>query len=72
MKMGAYLSGILDHQVNVQLEARDFANGSDHRRPDGQIRDKVAVHHVQMQHGGAAPLDLGDLLAQAGEIRSQN
>ena len=32
----------------------------------------MAVHHVQVQHGGAAALDAGDLLGQAGKVRRQD
>ena len=72
MKMGAYLSGSVDHEMHVQGKARHLANGRDHWRSDGQVWHEVAVHDVQVQHGGAALLDLGDLFAQAGEIRGQN
>src|ERR1035438_8692103 len=58
---GCVLVRIGDHQVFVQRQPRDFANGGHHRRPDRQVGHEVAVHHVQMQHGGAAPLYLGDL-----------
>jgi hypothetical protein len=34
--------------------------------------DEVPIHYIQVEHVGSAPLYLGDLLAQAGEIRSQN
>ena len=53
-------------------EAGDLADGGDHGGADGQVWYKVAVHDIEVEHGGAALLDLGDLLAQTGEIRSQN
>ena len=32
----------------------------------------MAVHDVEVQHGDARPLDLGDLLAQARKVRRQD
>ena len=69
---GGVLVRVGNHQVEVQGEARDFANGCDHRRADGEVLNEVAIHHIEVQHGGAALFHLGDLLAQSREIRSQN
>ena len=32
----------------------------------------MAVHHVEVQHGGSAALDAGDLVCQAGEVRGED
>ena len=64
--------GVLNHEVDVQVQARDLADGFDHRRPNGDIGDEVAVHDVHVQDGGAGALDASDLFGQAGKVRRQD
>ena len=45
--------GVGDHEVDVKGHGRCPAKGFHHRRPDGEIGDKMAVHHVHMDKVGA-------------------
>ena len=55
--------GIRDHQMAIEREGRDFANGFDDRRADRQVRDKMSVHHVHVKQIGARLLHGGDLIS---------
>ena len=52
-----------DHQVDVEREGRDFANGFDDRRADRQVWDEMSVHHVHVKQIGARLLHGGDLIS---------
>jgi len=58
--------------VDIQVQARDLTDAFDHRRPNGDIGDEVAVHDVHVQDGDAGALDARDIVGQAGKVRRQN
>ena len=67
--------GLLNHQVNVQQHAPAAGNGLqglDNERPNGNVGDEVAVHHVHVQPLHPGVNGLVHLLAQAGEVSRQN
>ncbi len=72
MKIGNELVGILDHQVAVEGQVSRLAQGLDYGRPNGEVRDEMAVHDIDMNHGGATFGGTTDLVRQMGEIRRQN
>jgi hypothetical protein len=45
---------VLDHQVTVERHVHGLPQRRDHRRPDGDIWHKVAVHDVDVQERGSA------------------
>jgi hypothetical protein len=57
--------------MDVQRKVRPPAHCLDHHRADGQVRNEVAVHDIHVQEVRSR-LDLGDLLAQRGEVRRQD
>ena len=63
--------GRLDHEVRIQDQGRDPAERPDDRGADGQVGQEVAVHHVDVDDGGAAGFDLPDRFAQVGEVGRQ-
>ncbi len=69
---GMYFVGIGDHQVNIQRQLCRLVNGFDDRRPDGDIRHKVAIHDVDMQEVDASLLDFANVRAQICEIGRQD
>ena len=60
--------GVRNHQVNVQYALRDFADRFHNRRADRQVRDEVAIHDVDVQHGCASALHARDFFAKAREV----
>jgi hypothetical protein len=63
---------VLDHQVAVQGDIRHLADGRNHRRTDREVRDKMPVHHVQMEQGRSRCNRLIYLLAKTSKICRQN
>ena len=61
-----------DHQVDVERLCRRAADRLQHDRPDGDVGDEAAVHHVDVDPVGAGGVDGAHLLAQSGEIGGQN
>ena len=61
-----------DHQVHVERQLGMAAQRLDHLGPDGDVGDKVAIHHVDMDVVRAGARDRPDLGAQTGEIRRQD
>ena len=65
-------AGILHHQVNFE---RPFGDGSqplhDHR-PHAEIRNEVAVHHIDMNAIRPGRIDLANELAQPREIGGED
>ncbi len=55
--------GVVDHQVDVEREFGDLADRFNHRRTESQIGDEMAVHYVDVEHGGAAAFHFGDIVA---------
>jgi hypothetical protein len=64
--------GPLDHQVNVERQRGGRARRRDDQRADGEVRDEVAVHHVDVNPVGPGGGNGGDLLAQAAEVAGEN
>ncbi len=46
--------GIFDHEMAIEWDFEMLAEGADDRRTDGEIGDKVTIHDVEMEDGGAA------------------
>ena len=50
---------LFDHQVDVQKHVRVLPDGLEYRNADGDVGDKRAVHHIDMEVvGGGYPLDI--------------
>src|SRR5689334_8244582 len=64
--------GVFDHEVAIEMELGDPADGLDHRRPDGQVGDEMAVHDIQMEEARTRAFDLGDVLGQARKVRRED
>ena len=64
--------GILDHQVAVERELGDRADGLDHGRAEGDVGDEVAVHDVDVDDGAAAALGRGDFVGEMGEVGGED
>jgi len=60
--------GLFDHQVTIEGDPRDLAKRGDHGRADRKVRNEMAVHDVDVNHGRAALDGAGNLLAEVGEI----
>ena len=71
-KSGEIALRLDDHQMNVEGLCRRAADRLQHDRPDGDVRNETAVHHIDMDPVGAGSVDGADLLAQAREIGRQN
>ncbi len=67
--------GALDHQVHVDDRpgaVHLIGQRADHQGAERDRRDEVPVHHVDVDDARAGRQHLGDLRAQAGEIRRQD
>ena len=71
-KRGDELVGILDHQVAIERQVGDLAQAFHHRRPDGDVGHKMAVHDVDVDDRAAAALGRGNLVRQMGKIRRED
>ena len=58
----------VDHQVHVQKHIRALPQGFEHRQSHGNIRYKLAVHHVIMDIVRSAPANILYLFAKTGKI----
>src|SRR5262249_19319442 len=68
-KRGDIQVWVFDHQVHVEGQPGDFAQAGYHRRANGDVGNKVAVHHVNMQEG-RSPVGNGlDVVGQVSKIR---
>jgi hypothetical protein len=47
-----------NHEMTIERDLRGFAKRGYDRRPDRDIRDEVAIHHVHVEDGGS-PFDDG-------------
>ena len=63
---------VLDHQVAVERHVNRFAQRFNHRRSNGDIGDKMAVHHVHVQDRPATSNCGVGVLGEPGEIGRQN
>ena len=61
-----------DHQVQIERHLRRPAERLHDVRADGEVRDELTVHHVDVNQVGAGRLDRLHLLAQAREIGGQD
>ena len=59
---------ILDHQVDIKRHIGDPAQRLHHRRANGDIGNKVPVHHIYMQQGSASCQCCLNFFCQAGKI----
>ena len=64
--------GPLDHQMDIQRQGGDARNGSDDRDADGDIRNKHAVHDVDVDIIGSCGGQRADISLQIDKIRGQN
>ena len=64
--------GVLDHQVAVERQLGDGAQGLDHGRAEGDVGDKVAVHDIDVDDGAAAALGRGDFVGEMGEVGGED
>ena len=61
-----------DHEVDVEDQFGGLADGLHEGRTQSEVGDKMAVHHINVKHGGPTALYVGDVLAQAGKIRRED
>ena len=61
-------SGIRNHQVRLQRQARHSPQRADDRCSHRKIGHEMSVHHVDVDAIRAGSLSLGHLIAQTGEI----
>jgi hypothetical protein len=64
----------VDHEVDVDVDrvADVLAQRGEHERADGDRRDELAVHDVEVDDGGTGGDHLVDLRAEAGEVGRQD
>ena len=60
------------HQVRIEQLVGNRAKRLDHRRAKGQVRHKMAVHHIEMDPVCAGAVDGRHLVGQSGEIRCKD
>lgn len=56
------------HQVDVEEESREGADGADDGGAEGDIGNEVAVHDVEVEPVGAGARGAGDFAVESGEI----
>ncbi len=64
--------GRVDHQVRLEWHRGVLAGRRDHIGAECEVRDELAVHHVPLDQIDASRLELGDLVAELGEIGGQD
>jgi hypothetical protein len=64
--------GLLDHEMDVQRYGRHALQRADDGNPDGDIRDEVPVHDVNVNQVGASPFDSPHRVAKGGEVGGEN
>lgn len=57
-----------DHQVDIENFFGGFPQRGHDRRAESQVRNEMAVHHIQMDVIGPARVDRRDFSPQLGEI----
>ena len=62
----------LDHQMHVHGHLGVRTNCLEHERANGQIRNVVVVHHVEVDPVGAAFDNVAHLLPETGEVGGKN
>jgi len=63
---------MLDHQVNIKRQTREFANGRDPSRAKRNVIDEMTVHDVAMNPIGARGFDAMNFLSEPREICRKN
>src|SRR5579883_117120 len=63
---------VFDHQVAIERQIRVLADRSHHWRANREIRDKMAVHHIQVHGRGSALGCRLNLVRKTGEVGRQN
>jgi hypothetical protein len=63
---------ILDHEVMIQLDARETAKGFSNWCSHGEIGNKMTVHDIHVQHLNTCLLHFANVLAQTNEISGEN
>ena len=56
------LSRLAYHQMSIENQPADLAQLGNYRRTDRDVRDKVAVHDIQMDDVHPSVGDFGNLL----------
>ena len=64
--------GRRDHQMAVEDLRRRAADRLDDRRPEGDVRHEMPIHHVEMDPVGARGVDGAHLFAEAREVGGQD
>src|SRR6185369_9522654 len=62
------LPGVRDHEMRVEGQAGAAPKRLDRLRAEGQVRDEVAVHHVEVDPVGPFALCSGDRMGEVAEI----
>jgi len=62
---------VLDHQVDIEGLVRSGPDRPDQGRAEGDVRDEVPVHYVQVEGIGPARLRLPDRPPEVREVRAQ-
>ena len=62
---------VFNHKMMIEFDVRDAPDGFSNRRSHGEIRDKMAVHNVDVNHLDAGLLDACNFLTQAREVGCQ-
>jgi hypothetical protein len=66
---GSVRVGVLDHQVMIKFQFRGLSKRLGHGRTHRQVRHKMSVHDVDMDHSGASLLNQPDLFAKTCKVR---
>src|SRR4030095_15620274 len=61
----------LDHQVHVERRVGELPQGAKHRRAEGQVGHKPAVHHIDVKPLGSAGQCGLDLFLQPSEVGAE-
>ena len=64
--------GAVDHQMNIQRQIGNLTDGGNHRNADGDIGNKNAVHHVNMDKVCAEVTQSTDIPLQIYKVGRQN
>src|ERR1019366_4726500 len=63
---------VLDHQVAVDGQLGDRADGLDHGRSEGDVGNEVAVHDIDMDDGAATALGRSYFLGEVREVGGED
>jgi hypothetical protein len=62
--------GVGDHEMDVERQRGNFSKGRHDRRTDGQIRNEMSVHDIDVQKIGPSSFHGCYLLGQSGKVSS--